>query len=204
MQFSPSVHCSLQRSLWVWLLYYVYNWKQLTSWIFTFYLVFQLVLTLACHVRHRGRWFGGESKGGCQVIACVANINSKPAPEKKGWNSLSATLSEPEKGFWKALSKYKKGKKCKWTCGSWCQSHHSNACLLYARQCTKSFLHVISFNPHHKHTLLMRQLRLGRVRMRCKRKSWELKSEIFWGQRSGFYALVPLSLALSFPAYVRF
>lgn len=33
------------------LLYYIYNWKQLTSWIFTFYLVFQLCLTLACHVR---------------------------------------------------------------------------------------------------------------------------------------------------------
>ena len=83
MQFSPSVYCSLQRSLWVWLLYYVDNWKQLTSWIFTFYLVFQLGLTLASHVKHKGRWFQGESGGGCQIIAFVAN-NGKLAPERRG------------------------------------------------------------------------------------------------------------------------
>ena len=47
--------------------------------------------------------------GGCPITAFVANINSKLAPEKKRYDSLSAALSEPKKSFWRVTFKYKKG-----------------------------------------------------------------------------------------------
>lgn len=153
MRFSPSIYCSLQRSLWVWLLYYVYNWKQLTLWIFTFYLVFQLGLTLACHMRHKGRWFQGESRGECQMIAFIAN-NSQLALESKGQGSPRATLL----GVWWTLSniKWERGK-CKCICGSWCQEPLFYGGLII--DTVLRTLNVISFNPHHSSILYMGQLR---------------------------------------------
>ena len=45
-----------------------------------------------------GRWFWGESGGGCQITAFIAN-NGKLAPEREGErDSPSANLSEPKKG----------------------------------------------------------------------------------------------------------
>lgn len=74
---------------------------------FTFYLVFQLGLTLASHMKHKGRWFQGESGGGCQIIAFVAK-NGKLAPERRGEDSPGATLSEPKKRSGEQLSNTKK------------------------------------------------------------------------------------------------
>lgn len=80
-------------------MYYVYNWKQrLTSWIFTFYLVFQLGLTLACHVSIREVVLGESGEKSGQISAFIANNGKPSAPEREGERFSQCSLSEPKKG----------------------------------------------------------------------------------------------------------